>query len=190
MGFGGRCGDPAKIRLRVASAGLYPFFVPRLALFPGSFDPVTRGHLDVLRRALALFERVEAVVGVNSSRTPLFSAEERVALIRACTADWPEAERLGVSSFSGLLADHARARGAVALVRGVRGASDFDYEVRLAVANRHLAPVETVFVVPAPEYSAVSATIVRDIHRHGGDVSAFVAEPVQRALAEKARAAG
>jgi pantetheine-phosphate adenylyltransferase len=163
--------------------------VPRLALFPGSFDPVTRGHLDVLRRALALFDRVEAVVGLNSSRTPLFSAEERVGLIRACTAAWPEADRLGVASFSGLLADYARERGAVALVRGVRGVGDFDYEMRLAVANRQLAPVETVFIVPAPEYSAVSATIVRDVHRHGGDVSAFVAEPVERALAAKGRPA-
>ena len=156
-----------------------------VAFFPGSFDPMTVGHLDVLRRALRLFERVEAVVAVKSGREALFTLEERVGLVRACTAGWPEAERLTVAASEGLLADYARRREAVALVRGVRGAADFDYEMRLAVANRQLAPVETVFVVTAPAFWAVSATIVRDVHRHGGDVSAFVPAPVVQALAAK-----
>ncbi len=158
----------------------------RLALYPGTFDPVTLGHLDVLARALAVFDRVEVTVAVNASKTTLFSAEERVALVRESVARMAAAERVTVASFEGLLVDHARARRAIALVRGLRQVSDFDYEMRMALANRRLAPdVHTVFFAPAEAHAFVAASIVRDVHRWGGDVASFVPPAVARALAAK-----
>ncbi len=162
-----------------------------LALYPGTFDPVTLGHLDVLQRALHVFDRIEVTVAVNAAKTALFTADERVALVQESLAEITGAERVNVAAFEGLLVDHARARGAVALVRGLRQVSDFDYEMRMALANRRLAPgVQTVFLAPAEEQAFVSASIVRDIHRWGGDVSSFVPAPVLRALAEKRGAGG
>lgn len=154
-----------------------------LALFPGSFDPPTNGHLDLITRGLALFDAIEVVVAVNAAKQSLFSAEERCALIRACTA---HLERVQVVSFEGLLVDHARQRGAVALLRGIRQATDFDYEMRMAFANRRLHPdLETVFVAPAEAHALVSASLVREIHRWGGDVRSFVPDPVYKALQQK-----
>lgn len=155
--------------------------MPRLALYPGSFDPVTNGHLDVLRRALRLFDRVEVTVGVNIGKQGLFSAPERVDLLRESVAGWPndERSRLSVETFDGLIVDRATARGAVALVRGLRQVSDFDYEMRMAVANRRMAEeVVTVFLTPEPENAFTSASLVREIWRFGGDVSSFVPLPV------------
>ncbi|HEX9952328.1 MAG TPA: pantetheine-phosphate adenylyltransferase, partial [Rubricoccaceae bacterium] len=106
----------------------------RLALYPGTFDPPTLGHLDVLERALTVFDRVEVTVAVNASKTTLFTADERVALVEACLGGVTGGERAAVTAFEGLLVDHARARGAVALVRGLRQVSDFDYEFRMALA--------------------------------------------------------
>ncbi|MEM6326761.1 MAG: pantetheine-phosphate adenylyltransferase [Bacteroidota bacterium] len=157
-----------------------------LALYAGTFDPVTLGHVDVIGRALALFERVEVTVAVNASKRTLFSADERVELIRESTQDLDGAGRLVVTQFEGLLVDRARAIGADALVRGIRGPADFDYEMRMAMANRSLEPgLETVFVAPAAALQFVSSSIVRDVHRWGGDTSSFVPEPVQRALAAR-----
>lgn len=154
-----------------------------LALFPGTFDPFTLGHLDVLTRALRLFSAVEVTVAVNSGKQPLFSLEERCALIEACAQGL---EGVSVVPFEGLLAAHARRQGAVALVRGVRGVTDFDYERALAAANRKLVPgLETVFVLPAEAHAFTSSTIVRDVHRWGGDVAAFVPPPVAEALAAR-----
>lgn len=155
----------------------------RLALFPGTFDHVTLGHLDLLRRALRLFDHVEVTVGVNLAKRTLLPDAERVALIEACVADWPEAERVSVAAFEGLLVEHARRRGAVALVRGLRQVADFDYEMRMAVANRRLHPeVETVFLAPAAEHAFTSSTLVREIYRFGGDISSFVPPPVLERL--------
>lgn len=155
----------------------------RLALFPGSFDPFTFGHLDILERALRLFDEVEVTVAVNATKQTLFTIEERCALIRESTA---HLEGVSVAAFEGLLVDRARARGAVALVRGLRQVSDFDYESRLALANRKLHPgLDTVFFLTSTEHAFVSATIVRDVHRWGGDVSAFVPAPVAEALRRK-----
>ena len=154
-----------------------------LALYPGSFDPFTLGHLDILERAARLFEHVEVTVAVNTRKTTLFTPSERCELIRACTAHLP-----GVSAmpFEGLLMDHARARGAVALIRGLRQVSDFDYEQRMAFANRRLAPgVETLFLVPSERHAFIHASLVREIHRWGGEVASFVPEPVRVALAAK-----
>jgi pantetheine-phosphate adenylyltransferase len=159
----------------------------RLALYPGTFDPITLGHLDVLERALAVFDRVEVTVAVNAAKTPLFSLEERVALVRESARPLVGAERVEVSAFEGLLVDHARARGATALVRGLRQVSDFDYEFRMALANRRLAPdVQTVFLMPGEDYAFLAASIVREVHQWGGDTSSFVPPPVQRALEQRA----
>ncbi|PSQ82563.1 MAG: pantetheine-phosphate adenylyltransferase [Bacteroidetes bacterium QS_7_67_15] len=155
-----------------------------LVLYPGTFDPFTYGHLDVLERTLRLFDEVEVTVAVNTSKDTLFDAEERVALAREC------AEHLGDgvegARFRGLLVDRAKERGAVALVRGLRQVSDFDYEFRMAFANRKLAPeVETIFLTPSEEHTFVSSTVVRDVHRWDGDVSKFVPPPVVEAMRRK-----
>ena len=157
----------------------------KLALYPGTFDPITLGHLDVLERALRVFDRVEMTVAVNASKTTLFSTEDRVGLVQASVRDVEGADRVTVTAFEGLLVDHARATGAVALVRGLRQVSDFDYEFRMALANRRLFPeLQSVFLMPAEDHTFVAASIVRDIHRWGGDVSSFVPTVVVEALAK------
>jgi pantetheine-phosphate adenylyltransferase len=162
--------------------------MPRLALYPGTFDPVTLGHLDVLRRALRLFDRVEVTVAVNASKRTLFSGEERVALIHESVADWTgdERARLDVVVFEGLVAARAAELGAVALVRGIRQVTDFDYELRMAIANQRLnGEAVTVFLTPSDEHAFTSSSLVREIHRFGGDVSSFVPEPVLARLRER-----
>ncbi|HEU0015061.1 MAG TPA: pantetheine-phosphate adenylyltransferase [Longimicrobium sp.] len=161
---------------------------PRVALCPGSFDPITRGHEDVIRRALAFADRV--VVAVSHSPTHakagLFTVPERVALIREAFADDPRVE---AAEFQGLLVDFARERGAGLVIRGVRTVADFEYESQMAVMNRRLhGTLETVFLAPDPAYSFVSATLVRQIATLGGDVSPFVSAPVLRRIREKAAA--
>jgi len=159
----------------------------RLALYPGTFDPVTLGHLDVLERALTVFDRVEVTVAVNAAKQPLFSLEERVRLVRESARDIVGGDRVEVASFEGLLVEHARARGATALVRGLRQVSDFDFEFRMALANRRLAPeVQTVFLMPGEAHAFLAASLVREIHRFGGDTSSFVPPAVQRALEARA----
>ena len=162
----------------------------RLALYPGSFDPVTNGHLDVLRRALRLFDHVEVTVGVNAAKRGFFSADERIALVEASIAGWTDDERArtSVAAFEGLIAERARERGAAALVRGIRQVADFDYEMRMAVANARLNDeVVTVFLTPDERHAFTSASLVREIHRFGGDVSSFVPAPVLARLRERPR---
>ncbi len=155
------------------------------ALYPGTFDPVTHGHMDVLRRAVALFGSVEVTVAINADKKTLFTALERCALIEACVAD-EKLTGVTVAAFEGLLVDHARAVGAQVLVRGLRQVSDFDYEFRMAFANRRLFPeLETAFVMTSEAHAFVSASIVRDVYRWGGDASLFVPPPVVAALEEK-----
>ena len=157
-----------------------------LALYPGTFDPITLGHLDVLERALTLFDRVEVTVARNVSKKTLFSLEERVQLIEESIVGIEGSGRVAVASFDGLLVEYARASGAVALVRGLRQVSDFDYEFRMALANRRLAPeVQTSFLMASEAHTFLTASIVREVHRFGGDTSSFVPEPVQRALERK-----
>jgi len=157
-----------------------------LALYPGTFDPITLGHLDVLERALTLFDRVEVTVARNVSKKTLFSLEERVQLIEESIVGIEGSGRVAVASFDGLLVEYARASGAVALVRGLRQVSDFDYEFRMALANRRLAPeVQTIFLMSSEAHTFLTASIVREVHRFGGDTSSFVPEPVQRALGRK-----
>lgn len=155
----------------------------RLALYPGTFDPFTYGHLDVLERALRLFSQVEVTVAVNAQKQTLFTAEERCALVEASTT---HLDGVTVASFEGLLVDRARARAAGVLVRGLRQVSDFDYEFRMAFANRKLEPdVETIFLMTSEAHAFISSTIVRDVHRWGGDLAEFVPPPVVEALHEK-----
>lgn len=155
----------------------------KLALYPGTFDPFTFGHLDILERARTLFDHVEVTVAVNADKASLFTIDERCELIRKCVG---HLDRIDVTAHEGLIAARAQETGAVALVRGLRQASDFDYEMRMAIANKELhGDLETVFLPASGRHAFISATIVRDIHRWGGDVSPFVPPPVVDALGRK-----
>ncbi|MCA3177447.1 MAG: pantetheine-phosphate adenylyltransferase [Burkholderiaceae bacterium] len=153
-----------------------------IAIYPGTFDPMTRGHEDIVRRAAGIFGRV--VVGVSDSRAKtLFTLEERIEIMREVLARYDNVE---VAGFSGLLRDFVIGRGARVVVRGVRAVSDFDYEAQLAGMNRHLMPeVETIFMTPADQFQFVSGTLVREIATYGGDVGKFVSPSVQARLERK-----
>jgi len=154
----------------------------RVAVYPGSFDPITRGHEDLIRRALTFADRVIIAVAVNVAKQPLFTLEERVALIQKAAVD----PRVEVRSFDGLLAAFVRAAGATLIVRGLRAVSDFEYEFQMALMNRNLAPgVETVFLVPAFDLTYLSSSLVREVARFGGDVSQLVHPAVDQALKQK-----
>ena len=157
----------------------------RTALYAGSFDPITRGHEDLMHRSLEYVDRLVVAVATNSSKQPIFTAEERVELIRATVANEP---RIVVKSFGGLLVEFAAREGAQLLIRGLRAVSDFEYEYQMALMNRHLSPkLETVFMVPSLDTTYISASLVKEIARYGGDVSSLVPPAVAAAL--KARLA-
>jgi pantetheine-phosphate adenylyltransferase len=150
------------------------------AVCPGSFDPVTLGHLDIVARASQLFDEVVVAVGVNPSKSRLFSADERIAMLERACAGFGNVR---VDSFTGLLTDYCRANDVSAIVKGLRAVSDFDYELQMAQMNASLADrVETVFVPTAPEYSFLASSLVKEVARFGGDVSRFVPEFVHEAL--------
>jgi pantetheine-phosphate adenylyltransferase len=154
----------------------------RTAVYPGSFDPLTRGHEDLVRRALALADRVVVAVAhaPTQAKTGLFDIGERLEMIRETFADEP---RVDAVAFQGLLVDFARARGAAVVIRGVRTVADFEYELQMATMNRKLAPaVETVFLAPDPAHSFVTGTLVRQVAALGGDVSPFVPPAVLRRI--------
>ena len=158
----------------------------RRAVCPGSFDPVTFGHLDIVRRASTLFDEVVVAVGVNASKNRLFSPEERIAMLtEACR----EFDNVQVDAFSGLLTTFCQERGIHAIVKGLRAVSDFDYELQMAQMNSSLADVETVFVPTSPEYSFLASSLVKEVATFGGDVSrlvpGFVHERLTARLAEK-----
>lgn len=159
----------------------------KLAIYPGTFDPLTRGHEDLVRRSAGLFERVIVGVAASSGKRPLFSLEERIEIAREVLADVPNIE---VQGFSNLLIDFVRACGSHIIVRGLRAVSDFEYEFQMAGMNRRLYPdVETVFLTPGDEYMFLSASIVREVGLLGGDVSTFVrpcvAERIRHKLASR-----
>jgi pantetheine-phosphate adenylyltransferase len=155
----------------------------RVALYPGSFDPPTRGHEDLIRRAARLADRLVVAIAINPNKEPLFSTEERLDLLRRAVGDQP---RIEFDSFQGLLADHARKIGASFLIRGLRAAGDFEYELQMALMNRQLEPgLETVFLVPASGLTYISASLVREVARFGGDVSQLVHPVVAEALARR-----
>jgi pantetheine-phosphate adenylyltransferase len=154
----------------------------RVAVYPGSFDPITKGHEDLIRRSLEFVDQLIVAVAVNVAKQPLFSLEERVALIRQAVPD----KRVAVESFEGLLAEFAKKVGASVIIRGLRAVSDFEYEFQMALMNRNLAPkIETVFLVPAFDLTFVSSSLVREVARFGGDVSPLVDPAVQKALQRK-----
>jgi pantetheine-phosphate adenylyltransferase len=151
----------------------------RIAVYPGSFDPPTRGHEDLVRRSLGLADRVIVAVAVNVMKQPLFSVEERLDMLRAAVDD----QRVSFQSFEGLLADFAKRVGATIIVRGLRAVSDFEYEFQMALMNRQLHPsLETVFLVPAVDLTYLSSSLVREVARFGGDVSSLVHPAVAKAL--------
>jgi pantetheine-phosphate adenylyltransferase len=154
-----------------------------IAIYPGTFDPITYGHIDVVLRATELFPHVVVLVAKNSTKRPMFSDEERVAMIREV---FRKNRKVEVDLFDGLLVDYAKKKKAVALIRGLRAVSDFEYEFQMALTNRKLAPsIGTVFLVPHEKYTYLNSTIVREVARLGGDVSGFVPPNVRRRLLAK-----
>lgn len=154
-----------------------------IAIYPGTFDPPTRGHEDLIARALGFADRVVVAIAVNPAKQPLFSLEERLALLRAVIGQEP---RIDITSFQGLLAEYARRVGAAVVVRGLRAAGDFEYEMQMALMNRHLNPgLETVFLAPSASLTFVSSTLVREVAQHGGDLGDLVHPAVTDALRKR-----
>ena len=157
----------------------------RIAVYAGSFDPITRGHEDLIRRSLAFVDQIVVAVATNISKQPLFTLEKRVAFVRAAVGDDP---RIDVKQFNGLLVDFARAVGANLIIRGLRAVADFEYEFQMALMNRHLAPgLETVFMVPSLDTTYISSSLVREVARFGGDVSGLVHPVIAAALRSKSQ---
>ncbi|KGT95426.1 phosphopantetheine adenylyltransferase [Erwinia typographi] len=156
------------------------------AIYPGTFDPMTNGHLDIVTRAALMFDRIVLAIAASPGKKPMFSLEERVALAQQVVAHLPNVEVVG---FSDLMANFARAQQANVLVRGLRAVSDFEYELQLAHMNRHLLPsLESVFLMPSEQYSFISSSLVKEVARHNGDVSAFLPQPVYSALLARLQA--
>ena len=152
----------------------------KTAIYAGSFDPITRGHEDLIRRSLEFVDRLVVAVAMNSAKQPIFTPDERVSLIQASVGDDPRVE---VRQFHGLLVDFARDTGASMLIRGLRAVSDFEYEFQMALMNRHLSPaLETVFMVPSLDTTYISSSLVREVARFGGDIEGLVHPTVAEAL--------
>jgi len=157
--------------------------MPVGAMYPGTFDPVTNGHLNLVRRAARFFDHIVVAVAASPNKTPMFSLEERIGMARAALADSPN---ITVDGYSGLTVDYVRQHGLLVIIRGLRAVSDFEFEFQMATMNRHLQPeIESVFLTPAEEYTFVSSTFVREIGILGGDIRPFVPEGVAAALARK-----
>jgi pantetheine-phosphate adenylyltransferase len=160
--------------------------MPHIALYAGSFDPPTNGHLDVIRRAYAIIDELVIAIGTHPGKAPLFSVEERIAMLKAVAEPIAGGKPLVITTFGDLTIDAARRYGATILLRGLRDGTDLDYEMQLAGMNGTLAPdMQTVFVPASPNTRPITATLVRQIASMGGDISAFVPEPVRAALAAK-----
>lgn len=158
------------------------------AIYPGTFDPITFGHIDLAQRALRLFDRVVVAIGTDSAKQPTFTIEERVRMAQLAFAGMDN--QIEIASFDGLLVDFARTAGAQAIIRGLRAVSDFEYEFQLASMNRQLAPdLESIFLTPAKEYAFVSSSLVKEVAVLGGDVSHFVPKEIEQMLTSKLRKA-
>ena len=155
----------------------------RIGVYPGSFDPARLGHLDIIRRASRLFDKLIVAPMINGEKHSSFTMEEKVDFLQRMTHDLPNVE---VESFSGLLADYVKEKNACAIVKGLRAVSDFEYEFQMALANKKLNPdVDTVFLMTGQKYLFLSSTIVRDIARHGGDITGFVPEEIREDIMKK-----
>jgi pantetheine-phosphate adenylyltransferase len=158
----------------------------RLAVFPGSFDPLTNGHVDIILRSARLFERIVVAVLVNQDKQALFAPDERVAMIRDVFREYTNVE---AESFNGLLVEYARRRRASAIIRGIRAVSDYEYEFQMALMNRHLEPMlETVFMMPAEQYTYLSSRLTKEVFSLGGNVSGLVPPAVEARLKQKQKA--
>ncbi len=157
----------------------------KLAIYPGTFDPVTNGHLDILKRAASVFGTVYIAVAQNMHKNPLFTTEERIAMIQNCTSQYPNVK---IDHFKGLAVEYAQKVGASVIIRGLRAISDFDYEFQMALMNRHMNDnIDTVFFMPHEDYTYLSSSTVREIVRFGGNVSEFVPGIVKNELIRKLR---
>jgi pantetheine-phosphate adenylyltransferase len=166
---------------------MMPMATQRTALFPGTFDPVTNGHLDVISRATRLFDRIVVAIGTNTAKRPAFDTEERLSQLRRVCKDMPNVE---IGSFGGLLTEAVDELKAVAVIRGLRAVSDFEYEFQMALMNRELSPTcETLFLMPRPEFLFVSSTMIREIARLGGDITPFIPAAIREEVQERFRAA-
>lgn len=155
----------------------------RIAIYPGTFDPFTNGHLDLVNRSLMAFDEVIVAIAPSLKKVPLFSLAERVALIRKSLKDY---DRTRIEPFDGLLVDYVKSKKGTVIIRGLRAVSDFEYELQMALMNRRLNPrIETVFMMPSEEYSFLTATIVKEIASLGGPVKELVPAPVEKALLNK-----
>jgi pantetheine-phosphate adenylyltransferase len=155
----------------------------RIAVFPGSFDPLTNGHVDIILRSARLFERIVVAVLVNQDKKALFTPEERVAMIREVFREYPNVE---AESFDGLLVEYARRRRASAIIRGIRAVSDYEYEFQMALMNRHLEPMlETVFMMPAEQYTYLSSRLTKEVFSLGGNVTGLVPPAVEAWMKQK-----
>ena len=160
----------------------------KIAIYPGTFDPITNGHIDIAERAVTLFDKVIVTIAVNSAKKPLFSIEERKEMIRYSLSHLPNVE---IDAFEGLLMEYARMRKASAVIRGLRAISDFEYELQMALMNRKLAEeVVTVFLMPNVKYTYLNSTIVKEVASFGGDISGLVPDVVAKKLTEKFRKNG
>ena len=154
-----------------------------VAIYPGSFDPLTNGHVDIIQRGSRFFDRIVIAVLLNLEKSPLFTVPERVSIAREVFREWPNVE---VDTFDGLLVDYARRKGASVIVRGLRAVSDFEYEMQMALMNRRLCPdVETIFMMPAEPYTYVSSRLVKEVVALGGTVHGLVPEVVEARLRDK-----
>jgi pantetheine-phosphate adenylyltransferase len=160
----------------------------RLAIYPGSFDPLTNGHVDIIARGARLFDRVVVAILLNAGKQPLFSVDERVSIVREVFSGTPNVE---VDTFSGLLVEYAQQRRASVIVRGLRQVADFEYELQMALMNRHLsADLETVFMMPAEQYTYVSSRLIKEIAALGGSLTGLVPPVVETRLARRRQLAG
>jgi pantetheine-phosphate adenylyltransferase len=173
--------------MRSSEAGAGPR-TPRLAIYPGSFDPLTNGHVDIILRGARIFDRIIVAILVNAEKHPLFSMDERVEISRAVFEDVPNVE---VDTFDGLLVDYVSNRGANVIVRGLRAISDFEYEFQMALMNRRLNPdIETVFMMPAEQYTYISSRLIKEVVALNGTVRGLVPDLVETRLHEKQHGTG
>jgi len=160
----------------------------KIALYPGSFDPFTNGHIDVVERAIKIFDLVIVTVAVNRKKETMFTGEERVQQIKDAVKEKPWAEKVEVEQFTGLLIDFANKKNATVLLRGVRQISDFEYEFQMALTNRRLSPnLDTMFLMPDENHAITSSSIVKEVATWGGDISSFVPPNIYKAILEKVR---